>query len=71
MALRANLNFFQYQVRQQIAKGQWNGNELSDEGARSVAAAFQVKYPSYLPVAPLPGLLELNAKAVAKELQRP
>jgi glyoxylase-like metal-dependent hydrolase (beta-lactamase superfamily II) len=67
---RENLKFFRDQVKQQIAKGQWNGKELSDDGARTVAAAFQVKYPGYLPVAPLPGLLELSAKAVAKELQR-
>jgi glyoxylase-like metal-dependent hydrolase (beta-lactamase superfamily II) len=67
---RANLKFFREQVRLQMAKGAWNGKELSDDAAKAVAAAFESKFPGYLPVAPLPGLLELNAKAVATELQR-
>jgi glyoxylase-like metal-dependent hydrolase (beta-lactamase superfamily II) len=67
---RVNLRYFRDQVNQQIAKGQWDGKELTDEGARAVAQAVQARFPGYLPVAPLPGLLELNAKAVAKELKK-
>jgi glyoxylase-like metal-dependent hydrolase (beta-lactamase superfamily II) len=67
---RVNLQFVRDQVKAQIANGQWNGNELTDEGARAVAQATQARFPGYLPVAPLPGLLELNAKAVASELKK-
>jgi glyoxylase-like metal-dependent hydrolase (beta-lactamase superfamily II) len=67
---RAGLTFIRAQVKQQIAKGHWDGKALSKEGASAVISAVQARYPGYLPVAPIPGLNELNVNAVAQELNR-
>jgi glyoxylase-like metal-dependent hydrolase (beta-lactamase superfamily II) len=64
------LQNFRTEVQAQMKAGQWNGQELSQQGRTNVANAIAAKYPGYVDVAPLPALNELNANAVAQELAK-
>ncbi len=62
------LRFYRARAAEAVERGEVEGGALSPAGVRAVADAVRQRYGERTPVAPVPDLVEENAKAVGAEI---